>query len=154
MTIDKKISSMTINEMLVVIIISTLVIGMAFSVLQMVQRHVWSIQKNITANTTLTLLEQSLWIDFNKYNVINYEAEESVLLFKSELDSVVYKFNSERIVKNKDTFNLEIKNKYLFFDGNPIESGKIDALKIKLGQSQQEKVLFIYKRKDANQFMN
>lgn len=154
MKIDKKVSSMTINEMLVVIIISTIVIGMAFSVLNMVQKHMWSIQKNITDNTSVILLEQSLWVDFNNYNTINYSPEEHKLIFKSELDSVSYNFGNMLVTKKQDTFKLSTKQKYLYFNGNRIESGKIDALKLELGNSQKEKIIFVFKRKDANQFMN
>ena len=154
MHIDKKIPSMTINEMLVVIIISTIVVGMAFSVLRMVQQHMWSIEKYISKNRTITSLEQSLWIDFNRYSSINYNSQKSTLFFKSELDSVTYRFDTELVVKNRDTFRLATKTKHLFFDGNRIESGKIDALKLILEKTPIEKSLFVYKRKDAHQFMN
>ena len=145
---------MTINEMLVVIIISTIVVGMAFSVLRMVQMHMWSIEEHISKNTTITRLEQSLWIDFNRHNTIHYNLDESVLNFKSELDSVVYKFSEEVVIKGKDTFKLKIENKDLLFDGSPVKSGKIDALKLELAKPPQKKVLFIYKHKDASQFIN
>ena len=153
MRIDKKISAMTINEMLVVIIVSTIVIGMAFSVLRMVQKHMWSIQKHISANTTTVRLEQSLWVDFNRYNSISYDAAESTLVFKSEIDSVTYKFIEESVIKARDTFKLDVKSKHPFFNGNAITSGAIDAIKLYIGKPEREKSLFIYKRKAANQFM-
>ncbi|WP_299116360.1 type II secretion system protein J [uncultured Winogradskyella sp.] len=153
MTIDNKIKSFTLQELLVTIIITAIVAGMAFSVLNMVQKHMWSIQKHMTANTALIQLEQSLWIDLNRYPIAKYDSKQSTLKLKSEIDSVNYHFSNDYIVKVKDTFNIKLKSKAFYFNGNIANSGTIDALKLALGKSPNEKILFVYKRSDANQFI-
>lgn len=145
---------MTINEMLVVIIISSIVIGMAFTVLRMVQQHMWSIQNHMSKNTTLVRLEQSLWIDFNTYNKAVYNASEALLIFKSELDSVTYKLSETYITKTKDTFRLKLKNKNVFFNGHAISSGAIDAIELEYGNSKPSHTLFVYNRKEAKKYMD
>ena len=154
MTLNRKLSAMTLNEMLVVIILSSIVMSIAFSVLSMVQKHMWSIQKNITLNTELIKLEQSLWLDFRRYNTANCNAAKDQITLKSEKDTITYFFSDSYIVKDKDTFNIPIKHKTVFFNGTPTLKGKIDALKLELDKTQQGKTLFIYKYNDAAQFIN
>lgn len=153
MSIDTKIKSFTIQELLVTLIITTIVVGMAFSVLNMVQKHMWSIQKHITSNTTLIQLEQSLWIDINRYSIAEYDNKSASLLLKSELDSVHYQFTNNYIIKSKDTFNIQLTEKVFYFNGHITNSGTVDALKLFLDKSPSEKTLFVYKRSDANQFI-
>ena len=145
---------MTLNEMLIVLILSSIVMGLAFSVLSMVQRHMFSIQKNIANNTRRIQLEQSLWIDFNTYNSVKYKAESNKLIFKSELDSTTYQFDSNVILKNRDTFHIAVKKKAFYFNGFISKGNKIDALKLTLGIEHQDKSIFIFKTNDASQFMN
>ncbi len=145
-----KIHAFTLSEMIVVIILTSIVVGMAFSVLTLVQRHMSSIQDNFNKNTELNKFEQMLWIDFNKYARIEYSPIEDGLIFTSEIDSVTYKFTTEYIIKEADTFNIPLQNKVFFFDGNKSTKGKVDAIRLKTFQNQQ---VFVFKQNDATQFM-
>ncbi len=71
-----KVQGFTLQEMVITMIISTIVIGLAFSVLTMVQRHMWSIQKNFELNTEYNRLEQALWIDINTSTSISFKARK------------------------------------------------------------------------------
>jgi len=145
---------MTLNELLVVIILSSIVLGIAFSVLSMVQKHMWSIQKNIAFSTEFMKLEQSLWIDFSRYNEARYDSKTDKIVLKSEQDSISYTFNKNYILKDRDTFNFSIKRKTLFFNGTSTINGKIDAIKLELDSIHKKKTLFIYKHNDAAKFIN
>jgi prepilin-type N-terminal cleavage/methylation domain-containing protein len=149
-----KVHGFTLNEMVIVLIISTIVIGMAFSVLSMVQRHMWSIQNNFSLNTELNRLEQALWIDINRYNAIRYNGIENELQFKSAIDSTVYQFKSDYVLKDRDTFHITIEEKIFYFNGTVTNSEKVDAFRLELPKQQQDKSLFIFKRNDATQFID
>jgi prepilin-type N-terminal cleavage/methylation domain-containing protein len=149
-----KVHGFTLNEMVIVMIISTIVIGMAFSVLSMVQRHMWSIQNNFSLNTELNRLEQALWIDINRYNAIRYNGIENELQFKSAIDSTVYQFKSDYVLKDRDTFHITIEEKIFYFNGTVTNSEKVDAFRLELPKQQQDKSLFIFKRNDATQFID
>ena len=60
-----KIKAFTLSEMVVVTILTSIIVGIAFSVLSLVQRHMYSIKQNFNNNTELSKLEQALWIDFD-----------------------------------------------------------------------------------------
>ena len=154
MTTKHKIQAFTLSEMIVVIILTSIVVGMAFSVLTLVQRHMSSIQDNFNKNTELNKFEQTLWLDFNRFSKIEYDAINDKLIFISELDSTAYKFTKEYIIKDIDTFSISILNKSLFFDGNKTTNIQVDAIKIKTSKSYQNQQLFVFKQNDATQFMD
>lgn len=154
MKTNKKIQAFTLIEMIVVLILTSIVIGLAFSVLTLVQKHMYSIQNNFTKNTELNKLEQSLWLDFNRYPKISYDELENELQFTSEIDSITYKFKEQYIVKDIDTFPIGLQSKTLFFDGNTIEKGKVDAIKLETSKIFQNQHLFVFKQNDATLFMD
>ena len=54
----KKINAFTLSEMLVVLVVSSILISMAFVVVSMVQKQVYLIQKNLSDIPDLYLLNQ------------------------------------------------------------------------------------------------
>lgn len=154
MNTKHKIQAFTLSEMIVVIILTSIVVGMAFSVLSLVQKHMQGIQDNFNKNTQMNKLEQSLWIDFNRYSKIHYDELDEALVFKSEIDSTSYRFTQDYIIKDLDTFYIPIMNKMFFFDGKQTSKGQIDAIKLEASKSFQNQALFIFKQNDATIFIN
>ncbi|MFL1013660.1 type II secretion system protein [Flavisericum labens] len=154
MKTDSKIKAFTLSELVVVLILTSIVVGMAFSVLDLVQKHMAGIQDNFNKKTELNRLEQSLWLDFNTYPNIEYKPFDDTLVFSNEIDSTVYSFHKEFIVKATDTFQISIKSKTLYFLGAPIPSGKLDALKLETSKDFQSQKLFVFKENDATHFMD
>ncbi len=140
--------------MIVVIILTSIVVGMAFSVLTLVQKHMSGIQNNFNKNTELNILEQSLWLDFNRYSEIEYNMINDELIFTSDVNTTTYKFATDYIVKELDTFNIPTHNKLLFFDGDKTTNGRVDAIKFETSKTFQNQPVFVFKQNDANQFMN
>ncbi len=154
MKTNTKIKAFTLSELIVVLILSSIIVGLAFSVLTLVQRHMHGIQENLSTNTTLKKLEQSLWIDFNRFSKISYSNTNNELVLASEIDSTSYKFLTQYVVKETDTFKVAIKSKTFFFDAKTIESGAVDALKLKTTKAFRSQELFIFMENDANAYMN
>ncbi len=140
--------------MIVVLILTSIIAGLAFSVLTLVQKQMSSIQQNFNQSTELNKLEQSLWLDFNRYSKIDYDDIENKLKFSTEIDSVYYVFKSDFIIKEKDTFNVQLETKVLFFNAAPTQKGKIDAIKLNTTKPFLNQKLFIFKPNDANQFLD
>ncbi|WP_298535903.1 hypothetical protein [uncultured Algibacter sp.] len=154
MTINHKIQAYTISEMVVVIILTSITVGIAFSVLSLVRSHMNVIQTNLSKDMKLSLLEQSLFIDFNSYSNISYNGLEDQLILKSEIDSIAYKFGDRLIIKDLDTFKIEIADKLFFLDGNHVNGGQVDALKLKVSKDHHRQLLFVCKDNDASLYMN
>ena len=148
MRLYTKIKAFTITEMVIVIIISTIVAGLAFTVLSVVQRNMVSIESNYEKKTRLLQLEQSLTIDFNRYIHAYWNLEQEQLVFKSPLGESTYQFYADSIVTGLETFQLQLYEKHLYFKGEKVKMGDIDAIKLNFSKSDDFHRIFVFKYDD------
>ena len=151
---QNKVKSFTLAELLVVMIITAIVVGMAFSVLQMIQRQIHIINKSLNKSANLSLFEQKIWQDFNEFNYLEFDRKDNTLAMKSEIDSVLYYFDEEYVMRNKDTIKLKLAIEMTFFQGAEIVEGEIDAVSISGEKEFPEYKMFISKKNDATLLMN
>jgi len=149
-----KVKAFTLAELLVVMIITAIVVGMAFSVLQMIQKQVHLINKNLDKSVALSLFEQKIWQDFNEFGHVEFSKRDNTLAMKSEMDSVVYHFEEQYVLRNKDTVKLKLGIETTFFEGTKISEGEIDAVSISGEKEFPEYKIFISKKNDATLSMN
>lgn len=149
-----KLKSFTLAELLVVMIITAIVIGMAFSVLRLVQKQIHAIQTNFDKTSTLALFEQKLWQDFNESNTIIYDNQKQILAITSEIDTVNYSFQEKFTMRNLDTIKLKINPNKMFFRGKEIKSGTIDAISLFAETELPDYQIFVSKKNDVTLFMN
>jgi len=149
----KKIKGFTLQEMLVVLLLTALVVGMAFSVLRLVQVQMNGISSNYAKTTEMQLLKQSLWVDFNQYDRIWYNKGNHEVLLTNEMEETIYQFEKDIVVKERDTFFVEIKELRPYFAGDTIVGGEIDALDFYMGESKSMR-LFTFKRNSATSHIN
>ena len=150
----KKVNAYTLSEVLVVLLLTSINAGMAFSVLNMVQKQLYSVQKNLNIKASFRQVEQSLLIDFNKYHNIKYSKEDDQLVCYSEIDSITYNFTPNYVQKDIDTFFISGIHKKLFFAGKEVNRGVIDAIKIDSIGKNSNLQLFIFKQNDANTYLD
>lgn len=153
MEIKQKLSSYTLSEIIVVLILTSIVTGMAFSVLRLVQNYMMTIQNNYAHQTETNKLKQVLWLDFNRYTDMEYKPIENKLWLKNELDSTFYVFHQKYIVSEMDTFDIVIDDTSFFYLGNKTNAGAIDAIKITMSKAFQGQVVFAYKKPSATPYM-
>jgi len=149
-----KIKSFTLSELLIVMIITAIVVGMAFSVLRLIQKQIHTIQGNFDKTSTLALFEQKLWQDFNEFHTITYNEQNQFLLMLSEIDTVKYSFNDNYTLRNNDTIPLKLTIQKLFFNGKEAQTGNIDAISISAASTLTDYEIFVSKKNDVTFFMN
>lgn len=145
----KKIPSYTLSELIVVIIITSIVVGLAFSILRLVQNQIFSIRQNFENTTEVRKLEQSLTLDFNRYKTINYDPIKDILYFSTPINFTNYQFENDFVVKELDTFQVSINRKNLYKMGEIVNDGKIDGVKLFCSKKSQSRELFIFKQNAA-----
>lgn len=150
----KKIKGFTLSEMIVVLLITTIVVGMAFSVLNLVQRHMQSIEHIYDAKTEVNKLRQALWVDFNRFNSINFNASSEELIFSNALESKYYKMSDDLLVRDIDTFNIKAKTIKFYFDNYEQSSGEIDAIEIQTSKENGGQNIFVYKNNTPEIYIN
>ncbi len=153
MNFNKKIQAFTLSELLIVIVISSIVISLAFSALSMIQKQVSTIQNTLDKTQDIEFLNRSLWSDFNSYNVM-YNTKIDALFLSTPIDSFQYAFDENYIIRKKDTIRVSLVNKKLFLDGQDVSSGIIDAMELELTINNSPRKLFIYKNKSATHYLN
>ncbi|OXB15789.1 PulJ/GspJ family protein [Flavobacterium reichenbachii] len=149
-----KLKSFTLSELIVVMIITAIVVGMAFSVLRIVQKQIHAIQTNFEKSSTLALFEQKLWQDFNEQHTVIYENDKQILTMISEIDTITYSFQEKFSMRNLDTIKLKITPNEVFFGGKKISSGPIDALSLFAETELPGYQIFVSKKNDLTFFMN
>jgi len=137
----------------VVLILTSIVVALAFSVLSLVQKHMRSIEENLKEHTIINKLEVSLNLDFNRFSRINYNDIEKELQFYNEIDTLHYQFNNDYIIKELDTFKIQLQNKKFYFEGETKQNGDIDAMKLTVSNNNSNKFIFVYKQNDATSFI-
>ena len=146
--------SFTLAELLVVMIITAIVVGMAFSVLRLVQKQIHSIKINYEKSTNLSLFEQKLWQDFNEVTEVKFDKEENKLLLASELDTIQYSFQNHFILRNNDTIKLKLIIDKVLFEGKNKNDGNVDAISISGELELPNYKIFVSKRNDLTLSMN
>jgi type II secretory pathway component PulJ len=150
----KKIKAFTLAELLVAMVITTIVVGMALAVLSLFGKNIQLIQDNYSQSTQLDLLEQQITIDFNRYHQKRFDSKKDILLLKNPLDSISYDFSEWYLVRNLDTLFKGSLQKKLYFNGREVQEGRLDAIKLEFQEDKKPSFLFIFSEKDAQQTMN
>ncbi|MEO0525917.1 MAG: prepilin-type N-terminal cleavage/methylation domain-containing protein [Bacteroidota bacterium] len=150
----KKIKAFTLSEMIVVLLITTIVVGMAFAVLNLVQKQMDGISGTYDRGSELNRLRRSLWIDFNRFNSAVHDTRGGQIFFTNELETVTYRFQEVGIIKERDTFHLGPTTYTTYFENVPKSIGEIDALHLRTGKAYGEQQLFVYKNSPAWTYMN
>lgn len=153
MKTNGKIPAYTLSEIIVVLILTAIVVGLAFSVLGLVQNHMSDIRKNYIQKTEIHKLEQALWLDFNRYSTIKYNAFEDKLTLSNEMDSTFYAFHKDFIVSELDTFTIPAQSKSFFLMGNTVQQGSLDAFKINTSKTFQNQQVFVYHKSGATAYI-
>ena len=58
------------------------------------------------------------------------------------------------LIKDQDTFPVQLESKRFYFDGLGSTTGPIDAIKLITSKAFQNRELFIYVKNDATVYMN
>ncbi|QTE21148.1 prepilin-type N-terminal cleavage/methylation domain-containing protein [Polaribacter cellanae] len=148
-----KLKAFTLAEMLVVLVVSSIVISMAFLILNMVRKQVKLIQANYQKKQEIQFFETRFSRDFNSYNAF-FRNKENKLILKDTKDSITYTFSDNLIIREKDTFFLKIENKKLFLNGLLVENKFIDGIEIQFSEEFANKTIFIQQNKDATFYLN
>jgi hypothetical protein len=148
-----KLKSFTLSELLIVMIITAIVVGMAFSVLRLVQKQMHSLQLSFEKTTLITLFEQRIWQDFNEPNEIFYSESDQKLLLLSEIDTIRYTFQKDYTIRNQDTIKVPIAIKEAYLNGKTIVNGTIDAVKLS-ASVLPEYTIFVSRKNDITLSMN
>lgn len=149
---QNKVKSFTLSELLVVMIITAIVVGLALSVLNLVQKQIRGIENNFRKTTELSLFEQRLRQDFNQHNTILYSPNKLALY--SDTDTISYTFETEFTLRDLDTISAKVNVSKVYYEGEEIKSGYIDAISISGDRELPDYSIFVSAKMDGAHYMN
>lgn len=130
-----------------VLAITTIVIGIAFSVLSLVTKQYRAIQNTYETRSNILLMKQRLLIDFDQSTLIK-TTEQGITLTKGEQE-LAYEYYEDRIIREQDTIYIGVKDITYFYAGKLVESGVIDAVKLEVSATGNPLYLFVSKTLDS-----
>ena len=150
----ERVKAFALQEMIVVLLITSIVVGMAFSVLSLVQKQMGSIENIYEVKLEANKLRQSLWLDFNRYSHIYFDTKQERLYFGNALDTKYYEFTEEALVTERDTFDIKLNKRTFFFNNEKKDFGEMDALELTTSKESGNQQIFVYKHNAAATYMN
>lgn len=149
-----KIKAFSLQEMMVVLLITTIVVGMAFAVLNLVQKQMGGISTIYEVKTTVNQLRQSLWIDFNRYSHIRYDNKTSQIHCSNELGERYYNLENEKHIVNENNLDIEFESIQFYFKNKEVFNGQIDAVAIRTSKETGYQQLFVFKENTPVIYIN
>lgn len=153
-TKERKIQAFTLQEMMVVLAITTIVVGMAFSVLNLVQKQMGTIEGIYEVKLEANKLRQSLWIDFNRYSYAHFDERKNQLYFSNELEEKIYTITEDQFATEKDTFDIALDFKQFYFNNQEQQAGEIDAIELKTSKETGYQQIFVFKENAPATYIN
>lgn len=147
-----KIKAFSLQEMMVVLIITTVVVGMAFAVLNLVQRQMGSIETIYAIKTDVNQLRQSLWIDFSRYASIRYVPQKNTLYFSNEMGDRTYQV-LDNAISTKNLY-IALESVAFYFDNRIVTDGEIDAISIRTSAETGHQEIFVFKENTPTTYIN
>lgn len=141
----KKLKGFTLTDVIVTMIISLLITGIAFSVFRMTYNQLFNYQKDNSENQKLILLHMMLQNDFQQSEMIRCNA--NTIKFESSFGkSCEYTITDESIIRHfdsvKDSFPFLITDVSTLCKKSKIDNGVIDELSFTI---EVKKIKYPYK---------
>ncbi|MFY0602969.1 MAG: prepilin-type N-terminal cleavage/methylation domain-containing protein [Flavobacteriaceae bacterium] len=149
---NKKVKAFTLSELMVVLVVSSIIVTIAFMALKTVQKQIRNIQITYQKQQDVQYLERVLVGDLNKYESL-YIAKTNKLLLLNHRDSLAYSFLKNGVVRGKDTIYLNLKTKTIYLDGEKVKEGALDAIELQFSDTYSTNSIFVYKRNDALHYL-
>lgn len=148
-----KIPAFTLSEVLVVLVITSIVVAIAFTVLRLVTKQFTAIQARYEERTEITMLKQRLLFDFDKAKSTSWSEKDQALEIVLQDEVIQYEITSDYILRDTDTLSFKIQNTTFYYLGDQIEEGEIDGLTLDIIISGRPIQFFVSRRLDAQQEM-
>lgn len=145
---NKKIAAFTLQELIVVLIITTLVMSITMVVLNLVQQQILKITKNYQVAREVRLFERVISNDMEVYQFTIAEQTDK-LVGVSENGTVSYSFEENLVLRDNDTIFVQVKEATCLFENVEVFSGEIDAIDVLVN----DKNIFLRNRKTAANYM-
>ena len=140
-----KVRGFTLSELMVTMVITVVVVGLAFAILNLVQKQMQAARQNYQGSTEINLLRQGLWHDLRTYPNTQWLSTDRRLELGFDKVAVSYQFGENQVIRNGDTLQVPVRGYSLFWKGKLVNNGAIDALELDVSKTETEQKLFVFR---------
>ena len=151
MTNKHKIPAFTLSEILVVLAITSIVIAIAFTVLNLVTKQFTTMRARYEERTEVTKFKQRLLFDFEKGSTALWNVKQQQLDITVQDETIQYEIAPDYVLRDRDTIPFKVQNTRFYYKGDEIEEGVTDGLELTLMISNRPVVFFVSRKVDAQQ---
>lgn len=148
-----KIPAFTLSEVLVVLVITSIVIAIAFTVLRLVTQQFTAIRSRYEERTEVTKFKQRLLFDFNKASDVSWSEQNQELDITIQDEVIQYEITPDYVLRDIDTIPFKIQSTSFYYLGDQVEEGTIDGLALDITISGRPIHFFVSRRVDAQHTM-
>lgn len=149
MSLNRKLKAYTLSEIIVVLILTSIVVGLALSALQLIQKQMTALRYNNEHRLETKSLETKLSILFNQSEKIEITTDQQIYFYRLQ-DTLITEVTPAILIIAEDSIELEVINLKSYFRGENKESGYIDALSLDIKLNENiSKPIFVSRNNDA-----
>lgn len=157
---NKRLKAVTVIELAIALLISAIVIGVAYNSMDVFERLYHRFQANNDKNYQLVVFNKIIKSDLDKADVI-YKNGSGILLKKKEVDWIIYEWYPDYILRNKihsdsDTFYLQSLLSKVSFNNleQHIDNQVIDQIEIEITKEKETLNAIFTKKYGADIYIN
>ena len=148
-----KIPAFTLSEILVVLAITSIVIALAFTVLNLITKQFTVMRTRYEERTEVTKFKQRLLFDFEKGSDVSWNERQQELAITIKEEIVSYEFASDYVLRDRDTIPFTVQNTQFYYKGEEIEEGVVDGLEVTMIIRGNTVRFFVSREVDAQQLI-
>jgi|GEM_PF-1334108 len=154
MKTNHKVKAFTLSEVLIVLVITSIVIAIAFSILRLVTKQYNAISTRYTERAEILKLKQRMLTDMDISKSAFWDSDQeqlSLMSGRKESTSINYEVYDNLLIRNGDTLSKNITTISFFYKGNTVQGGAVDAFEVSIGNDKDVTNFFISTRLSALQ---
>ncbi len=134
---------------MVVLVITSIVVGLAFAVLTLVSKQFYTIRDGYTDRQALLMFRERLSLDFDQCLSAKWNQVEEELTIQMHKTSFIYHLSDHTIIRGQDSLLLKYDYVQFYQSAIPVENGLVDAMEIGIKMPGRIEDLFIHRRSVA-----
>lgn len=149
---NTKIDAFTLSEVLIVLVITSIVVTIAFSVLRLVTNQYIAMNKGYERQVEVLRIKQQLIVDLDTaYQTFLNEEGQQLLITNSTEHTFMYEWNAPYLIRDGDTLTSNFNSITGFLKGEKIDAATCDAIDISLNYKGKFTKVFVSRKQDARQ---
>lgn len=145
-----KIPAFTLSEVLIVLVITSIVVGIAFAVLHLVTKQFNTMSNRYDERIQTQKLKQQIAVDLDSgQSIILKDDEEKLQIINDDNLNANYEWAGDYLIRNKDTLSKTLKTIRFYYLGTEVTAGQVDGIELELKSFGRSLRLFTSKKVDS-----